>query len=221
MKIVVANINPIHRSVEATCGQLLGAVIINKPEDLTSERLDIERPDYIFFLHWSTLIPREIFEKFVCVVFHMTDLPYGRGGSPLQNLILRGHKNTKLSAIKVEKGLDTGPIYLKRDLSLEGTANEIFVRAGELMVPMIQEIVEKKLEPRAQSGEPVVFKRRTPAESDIRSVQDVQKLYDFIRMLDGDGYPKAFLETDYFRFEFSGASRGDNGLSADVIITKK
>ena len=46
----------------------------------------------------------------------MTDLPYGRGGSPLQNLIARGFLETKISAILVEKQLDAGPVYLKMEL---------------------------------------------------------------------------------------------------------
>jgi len=36
------------------------------------------------------IILKEIFENYEIILFHMTDLPYGRGGSPLQNLIVRG-----------------------------------------------------------------------------------------------------------------------------------
>ena len=70
----------------------------------------------------------------------MTDLPYGRGGSPLQNLIVRGHSETKISALKVEKKLDTGDIYLKKNLSLEGSAQKIFQRANTSIIDMIKEI---------------------------------------------------------------------------------
>jgi len=38
----------------------------------------------------------------------MTDLSYGRGGSPLQNLIVRGYKDTMISALWIEKELDSG-----------------------------------------------------------------------------------------------------------------
>ena len=44
----------------------------------------------------------------------MTDLPYGRGGSPLQNLILKGKKTTKITAFKMIDKIDAGPIYLKK-----------------------------------------------------------------------------------------------------------
>ena len=58
------------------------------PEDLTPERLASLDPRYVFFLHWSWKIPAEIHTRFECVIFHMSDVPYGRGGSPLQNLIV-------------------------------------------------------------------------------------------------------------------------------------
>ena len=68
-------------------------------------------PEYIFFPHWSYIIPKEIFSNYQCIVFHMTDLPYGRGGSPLQNLILAGKKKTKISAIDVVEEIDAGDIF--------------------------------------------------------------------------------------------------------------
>ena len=52
----------------------------------------------------------------------MTDLPFGRGGSPLENLILRGHTSTVISAIKCAPELDSGDIYLQKPLSLYGSA---------------------------------------------------------------------------------------------------
>ena len=61
---------------------------INVSTDLTLEKIDEINPKYIFFLHWSYIIPCSIYDKYDCVVFHMTDLPYGRGGSPLKKRVL-------------------------------------------------------------------------------------------------------------------------------------
>lgn len=110
--------------------------------ELTVEMLERIRPDFVFFPHWSWLIPEEIHAQFDCVIFHITDLPYGRGGSPLQNLIVRGYKETKLTALKCVSELDAGPIYLKRPLSLVGTAEEILQRASASMEEMIVDIVK-------------------------------------------------------------------------------
>lgn len=120
--------------------------LISQKEDFTVERIGSISPVKIFIPHWSYIIPSAIFERYECIVFHMTDLPYGRGGSPLQNLIVRGLTATKLSALRVEVGLDTGPVYLKMDLSLSGTAEEIFVRVNKLVGKMIVEIIQNNLQ---------------------------------------------------------------------------
>ncbi|MFW5697659.1 MAG: methionyl-tRNA formyltransferase, partial [Fimbriimonadaceae bacterium] len=136
---------------------------IGEKSELTRAALDALKPKYVFFLHWSWIVPAEIYENHRCVVFHMTDLPYGRGGSPLQNLIVRGHRETKLSALQMTGELDAGPIYLKRPLSLEGSsAEEIYIRAGELSCEMARAIAKDDPEPVRQSGEVTEFRRRTP-----------------------------------------------------------
>ena len=191
---------------------------IGDPKEFTLERVQTLAPRYIFFLHWSWKVPEEILERFECVCFHMTDLPYGRGGSPLQNLIVRGHKETQLTALRMSREFDAGPVYFKEPLSLAGTAEEILVRAGHLSANMIQQMIEKELKPTPQQGEAVVFKRRKPEESEIRNPASLEELYDFIRMLDAEGYPRAFLDCGGFRFEFDRAVLYDGRIVADVRI---
>ena len=95
------------------------------PADLEEQALKLS-PRFIFFPHWSEIVPAKIFEKYDCVCFHMTAVPFGRGGSPLQNLIVRGHTKTVVSALKMNEGIDSGPVYLKRALDLTGSALDIF-----------------------------------------------------------------------------------------------
>ena len=196
--------------------------LISQKEDFTVERIGSISPVKIFIPHWSYIIPSAIFERYECIVFHMTDLPYGRGGSPLQNLIVRGLTATKLSALRVEVGLDTGPVYLKMDLSLSGTAEEIFVRVNKLVGKMIVEIIQNNLQPVPQEGDPVVFKRRKPEQSDMSGLEKLEEIFDYIRMLDADGYPHAYIEKGEFRYEFTRASiKADGSIVADGKITKK
>ena len=195
---------------------------IKRKEDFTEEFLLQIEPNVIFIPHWSYIVPAEIFNKYECIVFHMTDLPYGRGGSPLQNLIVRGHKDTKISALKVVENLDVGPIYLKKNLNLDGTADAIFKRASGVIKEMIIEIIKNDLKPVPQVGSPVIFKRRTPAESNLENVRSITEAYDHIRMLDAEGYPPAFAETEYFQFEFTNDVISQKGeLKANVRIIKK
>lgn len=196
---------------------------IDNKEDFNSENLQKIAPEYIFIPHWSYLIKEDLYKSYNCIVFHMTDLPYGRGGSPLQNLISRGFSETKISAIVVEKQLDAGPVYLKKDLSLLGTAEDIFIRANKVIGAMITKIINEKIKPELQIGTPTVFKRLTPEMSVITNeLKDTGYLYDHIRMLDAEGYPKAYLETEFFKFEFTRAALKSNGtIISDVKITKK
>ena len=68
---------------------------VTTPDELARLDLDAVAPRYVFVPHWSWIIPEAVWRRFETVVFHMTDLPYGRGGSPLQNMIVRGLAETK------------------------------------------------------------------------------------------------------------------------------
>lgn len=192
---------------------------ISDPKDLTTDNISVINPRYVFFLHWSEKVPKEIFEKYESVCLHMTDVPYGRGGSPLQNLIVRGHRHTKLTALRMVEDFDAGPVYLKEDLCLEGNAEEVYIRASYMSAKMIRHIIEEKPVPEQQAGEEVVFKRRKPHESRIPKLSNLQALHDHIRMLDAEEYPRAFLEYTGFRYEFSRAALYNGRIIADVVIT--
>ena len=190
-------------------------VLITSPEELTLERLKAVDPLYVFFPHWSWMIPAEIHDAFTCIMFHPGDVPFGRGGSPVQNLIVRGIYHTQLSAFRVVADLDAGEVYLKRSLDLsQGSAAEIFVTIAALVFSMIDEIIRTNPTPQPQTGEVVVWKRRKPDESRIPGGLSARQLYDFIRMLDAEGYPRAFLCSNGTRIEFSDARLEGDRVSA-------
>lgn len=197
--------------------------LIKDKAELNYENVRKISPKYIFFPHWSWIIPKEIYENFACIVFHMTDLPFGRGGSPLQNLISRGIYKTKISAIRVVKELDAGDIYCQKPLSLKsGSAAEIFKKASDIIYnKMIPFIIKNKPIPKKQKGKVVVFKRRKPEESDIAGLNDLNKVYDYIRMLDAEGYPRAFIETESLRMEFNKARKRKEKVIAECTIKLK
>jgi methionyl-tRNA formyltransferase len=196
-------------------------VLIGEPAQLIAARLAELAPRYIFFPHWSWRVPSEIVDRFECVCFHMTDVPYGRGGSPLQNLILRGHQSTMLTALRMTAELDAGPVYLKRPLSLAGRAEEIFESAAALTCAMISEIVTKEPHPVAQHGEAVSFPRRAPEQSVLPREGTPTSLYDFIRMLDAPTYPAAFIEWGDWRIEFDHANLEGDDVRACATIRRR
>lgn len=201
--------------------RLEGAFVhISDPSELTVGFLSGLKPRYIFFPYWSQIIPPEIYENYECVMFHMTDLPYGRGGSPLQNLIVHSHKDTKLTAFRCTGEVDAGPVYLKRALSLYGDAREILDRASNLIEKMVAYIVNENPVTMEQTGHPVVWRRRKPAESNIADypMMKAEGLYNHIRMLDAESYPHAYLEVNGNRFEFTEAQLIGDTVRAKVNV---
>jgi methionyl-tRNA formyltransferase len=178
-------------------------------------------PRYIFFLHWNWIVPAQMWSSIECVCFHMTDVPYGRGGSPLQNLIEAGHTETKLTALQMAQELDAGPVYAKRPLSLEGRAEDIYIRAGNLSFDIIRWMIEAHPTPEAQAGEVTTFKRRRPEQSALPQEADLATLFNHIRMLDAPSYPPAFIDHGEFRIEFTHASLQQDALQAQVVIRKR
>jgi methionyl-tRNA formyltransferase len=222
-KYIVANIKAWHKKTFQLkqYSDFKDWILIESPDELSIERLSEIQPRYIFFPHWSWIVPDEIINNFECVCFHSSDVPFGRGGSPIQNLIIRGLTETKISALRMVKELDAGPVYLKKDLSLMGCAQDIYEHSAIIISDMMREIAQKEISPQQQTGKAVCFKRRTGNDNILPAEGNLAHLYNHIRMLDADSYPSSFIDHGEFRIEFSKASLKEDMLEAVVRIKKK
>jgi methionyl-tRNA formyltransferase len=88
---------------------------------------------------------------------------------------------------------------------------------------MIFQIIDQNIKPIAQFGEITEFKRRKPEESNMMDLYELDQVYDYIRMLDCEGYPNAYVETKNFKIEFFNADLKTNEktITAHVRIVKK
>tara|TARA_B100001250_G_C19780946_1_gene781844 strand:- start:173 stop:829 length:657 start_codon:yes stop_codon:yes gene_type:complete len=181
------------------------------------------KPNRIFFIHWSKIIDKKIFLNYECVQFHCSKLPKFKGGSPVQNQIIRGINKTKLSAFRINKNLDSGDICLSRNLSLTGKANDIYKRIENIALEEIKKsLLKPKLNYKKQIGKSSFYKRRSSKLSKIPlSIKNIKKLYDFIRMLDAESYPKSFLKFKNFKIEFFNAIKKRNKIYGNFEIKKK
>mgnify|MGYP001228897297 CR=1 FL=1 len=225
---IILSSNPIYKGLLAKLKSKtdLKWIYVDKTDKLNKNNFfqtDTKNINKIFIPHWSYKIPKVIYENYECVLFHMTDLPFGRGGSPLQNLIKMGFSETKISALRVVQEIDAGPIYLKENLILKGNATEIFERASKVIEHMILKIINKKIKPLPQVGNPTFFERRKTFQSEIIEIENVEGLYDHIRMLDYELYPKAFLDYENFRLVFENARLDikKEEIICNVRISKK
>ena len=218
---VIASCKPWHKDkFELLLATIVGQWEFVSTSDALSSAVLRLSPRYVFFLHWNWHVHSEIWVNYECVCFHMTDVPYGRGGSPLQNLISLGHSHTMLTALRMIEEMDAGPVYVKRPLSLDGRAEDIYLRAGDVSFDIIRWMVETEPEPIPQVGESVVFKRRKPEQSVLPVGRDLVQIYDHIRMLDAPTYPHAFLQYDNCRIEFTNADFQNEEIHANVVIRK-
>ena len=193
---------------------------LTKNSELNPEFVNYFNPDYIFYPHWNWAVKKEIHERYDCIVFHTAPLPYGRGGSPIQNLILDGFKHSPVCALKMTSRLDAGPVYASINISLAGNLECIFRRISRAINHLIVKIITETLEPSEQVGEPHQFKRLSEKDNEIPAELKLEEIYDRIRMVDHPDYPNAFIIYGDKKIEFSDASLKGELMEATCLITK-
>lgn len=175
------------------------------------------QPDWVFVYHWSYIIPESIYSKYRCVAFHTGNLPEDRGGSPIQNQILKGKTFSKVNAIVVQDPVDSGAVYGSKSISLQGNLYDIWNSVTEAAKKLIGDILKYDIEPIPQSGNSATFKRK---KDNVLQPTSLDSMYDQIRMLDGEDYPATHLIVGDYKFDFSRAKMQGSQILADVKIYK-
>ena len=187
--------------------------LIKSKKQLTYNSMKKINPSIIFFPDWSWIVPEKIVKNFKCVCFHEAPLPKFRGGSPIQNQILRGKTKTKTTAFIMNEKIDAGNIILQKDLSLEGSLQDIFSQIYKNDYSMILKIIDGKYKEQKQIGKSTTYKRRKPSDSELKNLNHTKKfLYNFIRMLE-DPYPNAYIKIGNKKLIFKKAFYNKNKLS--------
>lgn len=192
----------------------LTVTVMTRDDEFTLDSLDKINPDHVFLPHWNWKIPLDIIEAHKPIIFHTAPLPRGRGGSPIQNLILSGYKTSPVWALFATEKFDEGPLITSREISLAGNLSEIFERVKSVVLEMICEICEDNFTLTLQEGEVEVFKRLTISDNRIPETVSIESFYDRIRMVDAPGYPNAYIDYGDLRIEFESST-----LKGDEIIT--
>ena len=177
-------------------------LILQKKDYLNEKYLKKVNPKIIFFPHWSYKVKENIIKKYRCICFHTAPLPYGRGGSPIQNLIIRNFKKSPICAIKMTNKIDAGPIYMKKTISLSGNLNKIFERMAEKIIQMIIILSKKNIKPKKQRGKIYNFKRLSE-QPEIIKERKIEEIFDKIRMLDSDDYNNAYIKNNNLKIYLS------------------
>ena len=173
-------------------------LIISNKKYFNKKRVYKFYPDVILFYGWSWKIKKNIINNFNCYMLHPSPLPKYRGGSPIQNQIIRGVKNSKLTLFRMNSILDGGNILTQIPLSLRGSIDDIFYRMYKQGLKITKKLLANKYTEKKQNlSSGSIFKRRKPKDSEI-TLDEIRKktnlyLYNKIRMLE-DPYPNAYIK---------------------------
>ena len=135
---------------------------VAKPAD-TSElnrHLLASQPQLIVTCAYGRLIPVELLHgpRFGWVNLHFSLLPKLRGAAPVQWAILNGETSTGFTIFKLDKGMDTGPIYVSKEVNIsdEDTTPILLKRLTEFAIPDLMELIsvigKTKATPQPLSG---------------------------------------------------------------------
>jgi methionyl-tRNA formyltransferase len=105
------------------------------------------RPDLIVTAAYGLLLPRSVLELpgLGCWNLHASLLPRWRGASPINQAILAGDETTGISLMRMDAGLDTGPVILQRAIGIgtEETAGQLHDRLAALAAEVLTDALER------------------------------------------------------------------------------
>ena len=145
-------------------------------------------PDVICVVAYGNILPQEILEipKQGCINVHGSLLPKYRGSAPIQWAVINGEKETGITTMYMDVGMDTGDMILqeKVEIGSDETTGELWERlskiGGQLLVKTLEQI-EKGIAPRIPQGPnftmaPMLNKEMSKIDWNTKSAQEIKNL---------------------------------------------
>lgn len=156
-------------------------------------------PKIVFVAGWYKILSQDILDipQQGVVGIHFSLLPKYRGGAPVVWSILNGEKETGFSLFKFDSGIDDGPIYDQKAVSIEENdyIDDVLCKIEELATKSLRQnfkkILQGDLRPKPQAGTPTYAAQRTEDDGKIDWHFSQEKIFDFIRA-QSHPYPGAY-----------------------------
>lgn len=193
--------SPVHQVAELLGIPVLTPVNFKQPADRQSFR-DFDA-DVAVVVAYGLLLPEEILTgtRYGCYNGHASLLPRWRGAAPIQRAIMAGDSETGMMVMKMDKGLDTGPVALTKCVTIGEamTAGELHDKLMHVGAALMKEAMTKleagelTLAPQAEEG--VVYAAKiTKDETRIDFTRPARDVHNHIRGL--SPFPGAWFELD-------------------------
>ena len=152
------------------------------------EELKKMNPDVICVVAYGKILPKEILEipKLGCINVHGSLLPQYRGAAPIQWAVLNGDKETGVTTMYMDEGMDTGDMILKKKIEIgeNETTGELWEKlskiGGELLVETLDQI-ERGIAPREKQGDnftvaPMLDKNIAKIDWEDKTAKEIKNL---------------------------------------------
>ena len=165
---------------------------VRTPETLKAAEAQAEfaafRADVAVVAAYGLILPKPILEapRLGCLNIHASLLPRWRGAAPIQRAILAGDKETGISIMQMDAGLDTGPVLLEKRIAIAAAedAGTLHDRLAALGAGAITEALNRlsELSPHAQASDGVTYAAKiSPAEAHLDWQQPAEELERAVR----------------------------------------
>ena len=166
IEAVIANyIDPVSRQKrDLEIGQVahsLGIPVILPGDDIPlAEKVKKHPADIGILVAFGKIIPQSVIDLFPhgIINIHPSTLPLHRGSTPIESVILDGSTETGVSIMRLEKGMDCGPVYahytvkLSDDETKQGLADRISSAGSKLLIDNLPNILNGSLKPTVQDN---------------------------------------------------------------------
>ncbi|QQN67409.1 UDP-glucuronic acid dehydrogenase [Bradyrhizobium diazoefficiens] len=166
--------------------------------ELVQTKAELSGGDILFLISCHEIISRQDRARYgATLVIHSSDLPEGRGWSPQNWQILEGRNKLVVSLLEADDKVDSGAIWAKRPVVLEGheLCDEINHRLFSVWVELMDHAVANfgRVEPQPQDDrQPSYYRRRTSEDSRLDPAQSISAQFDLLRVADPDRFPAFF-----------------------------
>ena len=136
--------SPRQRPAEAAGVEVRTPATLRDPDE--QERFRALAPDAAIVAAYGLILPMPVLEVpcLGCLNVHASLLPRWRGAAPIQRAILAGDRKTGVCIMGMEQGLDTGPVYARRETEIGGkTAGELTAELARIGGALIAEVLER------------------------------------------------------------------------------
>ena len=176
---------------------LLNHIPVLQPKNIKKEYQEVLdlKPDIIITCAYGQIIPKQILEypKYGCINVHASLLPKLRGGAPIHHAILDGYKETGITIMYMDEGMDSGDIinFSKMEILLTDTYqtlhDKLSILGSRLLIETLPSILEGKNQRIKQNEEEVTFGYIIKREEEkIDFTKSMLTVYNKIRGLNPD-----------------------------------